>query len=36
VRGEKFEQTHRPVTNLDLQFEPEVEVSDLEIETEGR
>jgi len=35
-RGEKFARTHRPVTNADLQREAEVEVSDLELETEGR
>jgi hypothetical protein len=34
--GEKFERTHHPFTNSDLQFEADVEVSDLDIETEGR
>ena len=33
---EKFDQMYRPVTNSDLQFAAEVEVSDLETETDGR
>jgi hypothetical protein len=36
ISGEKFERTPRSITNSDLQFEAEVEVSGSGIETEGQ